>query len=64
MINLFEISIFSRWGELVFYSTDKNFKWNGEVKGKIYHQNVYNYVINYTDGAGRPYRVTGSITVL
>ena len=64
MINLFEISIFSRWGELVFYSTDKGFRWNGEYKGQIYHQNVYNYIINYTDSAGRPYRVTGSITVL
>lgn len=64
MINLFEISIFNRWGELVFYSTDKGFRWNGEVKGQIYHQNVYNYVINYTDSAGRPYHVVGSITVL
>ena len=64
MINMFEISIFSRWGEMVFYSTDKGFRWNGEVKGKIYHQNVYNYIINYTDSAGRPYHVVGSITVL
>ena len=63
-INLFEISIFNRWGELVFYSTDKNFQWNGEYKGKIYHQTVYTYIIEYTDYAGRPFRVTGSITVL
>ena len=63
-INLFEISVFNRWGELVFYSTDKNFQWNGEYKGKIYHQTVYTYVIEYTDYAGRPFRVTGSITVL
>ena len=64
MINLFEISIFNRWGEQVFYSKDKTFKWNGEVKGTIYHQNVYNYVIDYTDSAGRPFHVVGSITVL
>jgi gliding motility-associated-like protein len=64
MINLFEISIFNRWGELVYYSNNKGFQWNGEVKGQIYHQNVYNYVIEYTDSAGRPYRVTGTITVL
>ena len=64
MINLFEISIFNRWGELVFYSNNKGFQWNGEVKGQIYHQNVYNYIIEYTDSAGRPYRMTGTITVL
>lgn len=63
-INLFEISIFNRWGEQVFYSTDKAFMWNGEVKGKIYPQNVYNYIINYTDSAGRPYQIVGSVTVL
>ena len=64
IINMFEISIFNRWGEMVFHSTDKGFRWNGEYKGKIYHQNVYNYVIHYTDSAGRPFRVTGSVTVL
>ena len=63
-INLFEISIFNRWGEMVFHSTDKGFRWNGEYKGTIYHENVYNYIIHYTDSAGRPYQVTGSVTVL
>ena len=63
-INLFEISIFNRWGEMVFHSTDKGFRWNGEYKGTIYHENVYNYIIHYTDSAGRPFHVTGSITVL
>ena len=64
MINDFEISVFNRWGEMVFYSTDKEFKWNGEVKGKVFYNIVYNYVIRYTDANGKPYRVTGSITVL
>ena len=63
-INLFEISIFNRWGQLVFYSTDKNFKWNGEYRGEIQYQTIYNYVIKYTDMSGRPFRRTGSITVL
>jgi gliding motility-associated-like protein len=64
IINMFEISIFNRWGEMVFHSTDKGFRWNGEYRGQIYHQNVYNYVIHYTDSAGRPFRVTGIVTVL
>jgi gliding motility-associated-like protein len=61
---LFEISIFNRWGEMVFYSNNKSFKWNGEYRGEIQYQTIYNYVIKYTDTAGRPYRVTGSITIL
>ena len=61
---IFEISIYNRWGELVFHSADKNFKWNGEYKGVIQHQTTYNYIIKYTDSVGRPHRLTGSITVL
>ncbi len=63
-IALFEISILNRWGEQVYYSTDKHFKWNGEYRGSIQYQTIYNYVIRYTDTSGRPYTRTGSITVL
>ena len=63
-INLFEISILNRWGEQVFYSNDKNFQWDGEYRGQVHHQVVYNYIIEYTDSAGRRFRVTGSLTVL
>lgn len=63
-ISLFEISLFNRWGELVFHSTDKNFKWNGEYKGAVQYQTQYNYIIEYTDSSGRPHRLTGTVTVL
>lgn len=63
-IALFEISIINRWDELVFFSTDKNFKWYGDFKGQTLRGTVYNYIIKYTDTAGRPHRVLGSITVL
>ena len=61
---MFEIAIYNRWGELVFHSTDKNFMWNGECRGQIYYETIYNYVIHYTDTAGKPYVRTGSITIL
>lgn len=62
--NTFEISIFNRWGEMVFYSTDKGFKWNGEYRGKTQYNTVYNYIIVYTDLAGKSWRMMGTITVL
>ena len=64
MIEDFEIRIFSRWGELVFQSDDKNFKWNGECRGRINRNIVYTYLINFTDSRGIPHQLTGSITVL
>ena len=63
MISDFEISIFNRWGELVFYSTDKGFKWDGSVEEKVFVGAVYNYLIRCTVN-GNPHRVTGSVTVL
>ena len=64
MVVDFEISIFNRWGEQVFYSTDKAFQWDGSVEGKRAVNAVFNYVIWCTVAGGRPYRFTGSVTVL
>jgi len=64
MIHDFEISIFNRWGEQVFYSTDKGFRWNGEIQGRISVNTVYNYIIHFRDPNGKPHRLIGSITVL
>ncbi|WP_375435529.1 gliding motility-associated C-terminal domain-containing protein [uncultured Hymenobacter sp.] len=49
------IKIFSRWGNLVYQSQDRNFRWDGgkQVAG------VYYYLIEYTDG--RKYK--GPITL-
>ena len=61
---VFNVWIYNRWGTLVYSANSKYFRWNGEVDGKIYHHNVYNYVIEYNTPAGSPRRVVGSITVL
>ena len=60
----FEIMIFNRWGEMVFYSTDKGFRWNGEYKGKTFYDNVYQYVIHYSNSYGKQFTTKGTITVL
>ena len=64
LINDFEISIFNRWGNLIYYSTDENFKWYGEFEGKTFYDVVYNYLIRYRDSVGKPYILKGFITVL
>jgi gliding motility-associated-like protein len=60
----FEIMIFNRWGEMVFYTTDKNFCWHGEYKGKTFYDNVYQYVIHYSNQYGKWFTRKGTITVL
>ncbi|MBR4919151.1 MAG: gliding motility-associated C-terminal domain-containing protein [Bacteroidales bacterium] len=63
-IDDFEIKIFSRWGEMVFYSQDKNFKWYGDYKGHIERDAVYSYTIKYIDKDGIMFRMKGAVTVL
>ncbi|MEG2069980.1 MAG: gliding motility-associated C-terminal domain-containing protein [Bacteroidales bacterium] len=60
----FKISIYDRWGGLVFYSTDKNFRWTAVMDGKIFANNVYSYVIFVSNFNGKQVVYKGSITVL
>ena len=63
-VESFEIKIFSRWGEMVFYSKDKNFRWYGDYKGHVERDAVYSYTIKYIDKDGIMFRMKGAITVL
>ena len=63
-IQAFEIVIYNRWGEMVYRSEDKHFRWRGDVNGKIFANVTYTYVIRWTNNSGKECMVTGSITVL
>lgn len=63
-IGEFSIAIFNRWGELVYFSEDKNFRWDGTKDGKLMVNAVYSYVLRCTDRNGKAYTFTGSVTVL
>lgn len=60
----FEIVILNRWGEVVFTSRDKHFKWYGDVRGTTYHNALYNYMIRYTNMYDRPLIYKGSLLVM
>lgn len=64
----YEIYIFCRWGQLVYYSTDMNGGWDGTVKDgkseKVVPQAVFAYKINFTTVTHRKYARYGHVTVL
>lgn len=47
-INFFELFIFDRWGEMVFYSNDKSEGWNGKKNDEECPQGEYAIKINYS----------------
>jgi gliding motility-associated-like protein len=48
-MNTFKMSIYNRWGELVFYSNDPNEGWEGTYgpDGLDVPDGVYTYVISF-----------------
>src|SRR6218665_162426 len=49
-ISNFEMIVYDRWGEKVFYSSDPGDQWNGKFRNADAKEDVYVYVLNYTNG--------------
>ena len=47
-VDNFEIFVYNRWGELVFYSDNFGFEWNGDFRGKLLPVGTYAYVMKFT----------------
>lgn len=63
----FEMSIYDRWGNLIFYSDDINEHWNGSVnnKGETCQVDVYVYKINLREGTNRnQHSYMGTVTIV
>lgn len=60
----FEILIYDRWGGIVFASVDKDFQWDGRVRGKLLQNEIYTYVISYVNKENQPVQMKGTILVL
>ncbi len=59
----FEISIFDRWGSLIFF-TDKNEPWDGTQNGLPMPVATYVWTANIVDMAGRSLKRSGTILLL
>lgn len=46
-IILYNLSIFNRWGEKIFETTDPNIQWNGSFKGEPAPTGIYGYTLDY-----------------
>lgn len=57
----FEIEIYDRWGELIYWSNDMNFKWYGE---KAHVSDTYVWVVRVRNSDGKQFVYKGTVTVL
>ena len=63
-ITSMEFSIFNRWGELVFETSDQSTGWDGNYKGKTGEPAVYVYHLRVRCDDGQNYFTKGNITLL
>jgi PKD repeat protein len=60
----YKLQIFSRWGEMIFESTDVNVGWDGYYKGHLCDQGVYIWRVSGKYSNGRYFQKAGDVTVL
>lgn len=66
-VDQFQVFVFNRWGDLVYYSNNKNFRWDGTFEGRYVPQGTYAYRMQFTSSL-EPEQGTleqyGSVTVV
>jgi gliding motility-associated-like protein len=63
----FKITIFNRWGEIIFISTDKDIRWDGTYKGEAMPAGSYPWIITYKstlDPENAEHALKGTITLV
>ncbi|MEQ8363651.1 MAG: gliding motility-associated C-terminal domain-containing protein [Cyclobacteriaceae bacterium] len=59
-----ELSIFNRWGELMFTTSKQGETWDGTFNGKPVAEDAYVWSAEVTDLAGRTYKESGTVALL
>jgi gliding motility-associated-like protein len=60
----YKITIWNRWGEIVFTSTEPQKGWDGSNKGKEQPSGTYVYTISFTDSDRLPVNLNGTVNII
>jgi gliding motility-associated-like protein len=63
-IKSLEISIYNRWGELIFEAADLNFEWDGKYGNTDVQSGAYSWRINYVTIKGQSETISGHVNVI
>ena len=58
-VQTYELLIFTKWGEMVFYSDDVNIGWDGYINGKLAATDVYAWKASATLSNGEAFSKWG-----
>jgi gliding motility-associated-like protein len=63
-ISTFKMSVFNRWGQVVFQTNDINDSWDGTINGEKAPAGSYVYKADVTDSADKPFSKSGSFLLI
>ncbi|NVO03830.1 MAG: gliding motility-associated C-terminal domain-containing protein, partial [Bacteroidetes bacterium] len=63
-IRAFEMAIYNRWGEMIYWNKDIMKGWDGKINGRVAQMGVYVYKITYTDSMEQEYTVYGNFDLI
>ncbi len=63
-IESMSLSIYDRWGQLVFYSNNQTYGWNGTYKGELLNSAVFAYRLSIKLSDKEPVETSGNISLI
>jgi len=60
----FKMTIFSRWGQQLFETTNMVNGWDGVVNGQYSPAGLYSYILTYSSLEGKEYTKRGTVTLI
>lgn len=60
----YKMSVYNRWGEIMFSSDDPKQGWNGSFMGETVPNGSYIYIIEFEDSTGKKVELKGFVTVI
>lgn len=65
LLSDFKLSVYDRWGQRIFYSTDPQVSWTGRQNGVQMNVGTYVWVMEYTSASTQQsFRKTGAVTIV
>jgi len=60
----YHFSVYNRWGQMVFETTDINQGWDGRFNGEYVPMGAYIYYLQIDNGYEEPYEKIGTVTIV
>jgi len=60
----YELTIFNRWGQPIWTTSDRFEAWDGRMEGNYVPQGVYGWYCTFRNGSGRQFTDRGTVTFL